>query len=184
MTQTTTTPVMGYGVRPPLARRINWRMLTIVAVLATLVGFPVYTFVKAQSNGGIEHTAQGELVDLKALGNFPFNDTTGTLADVPAQFRALDGKAVILDGFCFGPNSAAGGATQFQFVYNVSKCCNGGPPLVQERVFATAAGDGAQVPDQFTMARISGILHVNVVKADGKVQAVFTMDVKRLDVIS
>ena len=43
--------VMSYGVRPSLGRRINWRMVVIVAVFGTLVGYPVFTFVKAQMNG-------------------------------------------------------------------------------------------------------------------------------------
>lgn len=99
------TQVMSYGVKPSIGRRINVRMITVVAVFGLLVGFPVYTFVKAQLNGGVEHTSYGEKVDLKAMGNFPFNESNGTVNDIPLKFRALDGKQVILQGFVYAPNS-------------------------------------------------------------------------------
>ena len=160
-------------------RQFNWRILVMLAVFGVLVGYPVYTYVKAQLNGGIEHTASGEIVDLKALGNYPFNDTPGTTADVPKKFRDLDGKEVMLQGFVFSPNTASGGATHFQFVYNVSKCCFAGPPQVQERVFGIAHGDAIPVPDQFTMVQLNGTLHVHVVHDQGgKVSSVYTLDVK------
>ncbi len=168
--------VVSYGVRPPLGRRINWRMVTIVAVFGVLVGFPVYTFVRAQANHGIDRVAGGYHVDLKALGNFPFNENTGTLADVPKQYRDLDGKQVSLEGFVYAPNSASDRVNQFQFVYNVTKCCFAGPPQVQERVFAVIPGQGIYDPGMYTMVQLSGTLHVAVIKDDaGKASSVYTL---------
>ena len=177
---TAPTPVITYANRPPFMRQFNWRILIMLAVFGVLVGYPVFTYVKAQMNGGIEHTAYGEKVDLKAMGNFPFNDSNGTIADVPKQFRDLDGKEVMLQGFVYSPNTSAGGATQFQFVYNVSKCCFAGPPQVQERIFGIARGGAIAVPDQYTMVQLNGTLHVNVVhdRETGKVSSVYVLDVK------
>lgn len=170
--------VMRYGVRPSIGRRVNWRMITIVTVFGLLVGYPVYTFVKAQVTGGIEKVAGGYHVDLKALGNFPFNDQTGTVADIPKQFRDLDGKQVTLEGFVYNPNAASDRVNQFQFVYNIAKCCFGGPPQVQERVFAVVPGEGIYDPGMYTMVQLSGVLQVQVVKDDaGKASSVYTLKV-------
>ena len=173
--------VMSYGVQQPKTRgfRVNYRMIAVIVVFGVLVGYPVYTFVKAQQNGGIEHTAAGEMVDLKALGNFPFNENTGTVNDVPEKFRSLDGKQVILEGFCYAPNAASDDINSFQFVYNVTRCCFSGPPQVQERVFAVVP-DGKRFPNpgMYTMIQISGVLHVKVVKDDGgKISSIYTLDV-------
>ena len=177
--------VMSYGVRPPMVSRINLRMVTIIVVFGALVGYPVYTFVKASHNGGIEATGNGYHVDLKALGNFPFNDTTGTLADVPDKFRQLDGKQVTLEGFCYAGNQASDRINNFQFVYNVTKCCFAGPPQVQERVFAVVRGGGIPDPGMYTMVQLSGVMHVAVVKDEGgKISSVYTLDVNGAKLVS
>jgi hypothetical protein len=170
--------VMSYGVQQRKSWQINFRMLTILAVFGGLVGYPVYQFIKASQNGGIEHTADGDLVDLKAIGNFPFNEMAGTINDVPAKWRALDGKQVILDGYVYAPNSSGDRVNQFQFVYNVTKCCFSGPPQVQERVFAVTPKGGMPDPGMYTMVRISGKMHVEVVKDEtGKVSSIYRLDV-------
>ena len=178
--------VMSYGVRQPRLRRINFRMLTIVAVFGVLVGYPVYTFVKAQRNGGIEQVHGGYHVDLKAIGNFPFNDTTGTIKDVPKQFRDLDGKQVTLEGFVYAPNAASDDIDSFQFVYNVTRCCFSGPPQVQERVFAVVPpGRRFPNPGMYTMVQISGVMHVAVVKDDaGKTSSVYTLNLNGAKLVS
>ena len=178
MTQLTAPPTPSYSSPPPARRPINWRVLTVLAVVAVLVGYPVFTFVKAQMNGGVEQVADGYKVDLKALGYFPFDQDKGTVANVPQKWRDLDGKKVTLEGFCVFPDTAAGGVTRFQFVYNVGKCCYGGPPLVQERVFGFVPG-GMSIPDQDTIVQLTGVLHVNVQRdSAGKVESIYTLDVK------
>ncbi len=174
------TQVMSYGVRPSIGRRINFRMVTIIAVMGLLVGYPVYTFVKAQVNGGIEWTGKGAaLVDLKALGNFPFNDENGRVADVPKRFRDLDGKQVTLEGFMYCGSSAADRVPDCQFVYSISKCCFGGPPLVQERVFGVAPRGGAMYNyGTQQMIRLTGRMHVQVTKdPGGKISSIYKLDV-------
>ncbi len=173
---------LNYGIKPPLARRINFRMLVVVVVFAGLVGYPVYSFVKSQMNHGVERAGDLYRVDLKSMGNFGFDGTKGTIENIPAQFRQLDGKQVALEGFMYSPNGAGDHIAQFQFVYNVSKCCFNGPPRVQERVFA-------YVPDKKEIefyggeeCRIIGTLHVNVEKTDGgKINSVYKMDVNRVE---
>jgi hypothetical protein len=169
-------------VKRPIAERINFRMLTIVAVFSLLVGIPVYNFVKAQISHGIEKDGDIYRVDLKSLGNFPFNDSSGTVDNIPPEFRKLDGKRVALEGFIWAGDGAGDKVNSFQFVYNIAKCCFGGPPLVQERVFATVPNDGSvdYLPDEI---RIIGTLHVSTQKDPevGKILKVYTIDVEKTE---
>jgi hypothetical protein len=120
--------------------------------------------------------------DLKALGNFAFDPTNGTVANVPLPSRALNGRRVVLEGFMYDPQSAADGKTEFQFVYNPTPYW-GGPPSLQERVYAHVAAD-SPVPlyDMYTFARVYGVLHVRVVRDDaGRIRSVFDLDVERAE---
>jgi len=116
-------------------------------------------------------------VDLKALGNFPFDETNGTIKDVPPVYRDLDGKKVQLEGFMYAGNSASDELSAFQFVYNISKCCFNGPPKVQERVFARS---NLPVPFYGSMVRCTGTLHVAVRKNEaGQTNSVYDMEIDK-----
>lgn len=181
MTATTANHLPTNAANKPLLQRLNLRMLVFLAVIGAPIGWIVTQYVSAALNGGVRETAQGAEVDLKALGNFPFDEHVGTIADVPSKWRALDGKPVILDGFMFNTLSSRDQINSFQFVYNVQKCCFGGPPLVQERVFVKVP-NGAAVPYyEGSLVRCSGILHVGVRKTDaGLTDSVFTMDLQKV----
>ena len=166
--------------KPTLLQRLNFRMVVFLAVIGAPIGWIVYQYVAAALNGGVHQTAEGAEVDLKALGNFPFDDHAGTVANIPPKWRALDGKKVILEGFMYAGMSASDEINNFQFVYNIQKCCFGGPPRVQERVFVTVPNGGA-VPYYGSLVRCSGTLHVGVHKNDGGVtDTVFTMDLQKV----
>jgi hypothetical protein len=157
-------------------------MIAVVGVVLFLVGYPIYTYLDAAITGGIENAGNGmKKVDLKALGNFPFDDKTSTIKDVPQKWRDLDGKKVILEGFMYAGNSAADNVNRFQFVYNVQKCCFGGPPRVQERVFTVVPG--GSVPYLYGyMVRCTGTLHVEVKKDDaGTTNAVYIMQLDKME---
>jgi hypothetical protein len=104
--------------RQPLGQRINFRMIVVVAVVLFLVGFPVYTYLDAAITGGVENAGNGmKKVDLKSLGNFPFDDKNSTINDIPKKWRDLDNQTVILEGFMFpGMNSSAENIHAFEFV--------------------------------------------------------------------
>ena len=64
-------------------------------------------------SGGItDHGSYAE-VDLKALGYFPFDQRYGRTEDVPAKFRALDGRRVVMKGFMYSGDSAGQPVTVF-----------------------------------------------------------------------
>ena len=114
-------------------------------------------------------------VELRTLGYFPFDGVSGSINDVPPAFRALDGKKVRLTGFmwCLKPDEK--GISEFQLVYEIPKSSSHRPPLVQERVFATAAHP---VP-AFDYGEVYGTLHVNVKheSGDGAITSLYRLDV-------
>lgn len=167
--------------KTPLSERINVRMLVILAVVAILVGYPVYLFVSASINGGAQRSGDVWNVDLKSLGNFPFDEQRSTIAEIPEKWRKLDGQKVSLEGFMYAGNSAGDDVSAFQFVYNISKCCFNGPPLVQERVFMKVP-DGKTVPYYGQMVRCVGTLHVAVNKNDaGKASSIYDMELQKVE---
>jgi hypothetical protein len=170
--------------KPSLSERINVRMIAVMAVVLFLVGYPVYLYVSASWHQGVEDVGNGvKKVDLKSLGNYPFDETAGTLSDIPPKWRQLDGKKVILEGFMFSTDSAGDDVSTFQFVYNITKCCFNGPPKVQERVFAQVA-HGGKVPYSSQEVRCSGELRVMVHKNEvGKTDIVYAMLVDHVEPI-
>lgn len=166
----------------PVRERVNFRMIAFMALIAGPFLAIFYLFVTPLINGGITRSGDHFQVDLKMLGNFPFNQDSGTIEAVPQRYRELDGKRVALRGYMFDPQSASARGTRFQFVYDVNKCCFSGPPQVQERVFARVADGRRDIPifSQNELADLVGILHVRVVrdKETGVVIRVFEMDVE------
>ncbi len=166
----------------PSPRRgtINIRMIAFLAI----VSFPFiwfgYIFLNDRLTNGIEHHANYEEVNLKAMGNFPFDQRDGSVDSIPARWRQLDGKRVMLEGFMWAGRSAAPRINEFQFVYSITKCCFNGPPLVQERVFARTK-DNASVAYFGDLVKITGTMHVKVEKDAGVVTAVYSMDVDKVE---
>ena len=150
-------------------------MIVVFSVLAVLIGYPAYSFIEASINGGAKKSGNVWQVDLKALGNFAFDENNGTINDVPKKWRDLDGKRVQLQGFQYAGNYAGDEIPDFQFVYNIQKCCFGGPPKVQERVFAHSDKGVPNYAPQF--ATLTGTLHVRPKIVDGKVVSLYDLDI-------
>jgi hypothetical protein len=169
---------MDTAVRVPLSERVNLRMIAFFAVIALLVGFPVYSFVHEQITGGVTDAGGGfKEVDLKALGNFMFDAQGGSINDVPQKWRALDGQKVVLVGEMFAPNEASDNVRRFELVYSIAKCCFGGPPKVQERVFCEVPkSEGVEFVQG--LARVTGVLHVEPKKDNGAVTSLYRLDVQ------
>ena len=164
-------------VKPP--RKINVRLIgLLVFVSLPLIYFPYVVISHARSHG-ITHDGNVAEVDLKDMGNFAFDEATGTDQSIPRWYRDLDGKRVRLKGFMFVRGSAAPDVSRFEFVYNVAKCCFNGPPLVQERVYVNVP-DGTY-PYVSDFVAVTGTLHVKVVRHEGAVQAVYTMDAEGME---
>jgi len=161
----------------PARSGINLRLVMFIVLVSAPFVWCSYIGLRYVMNNGIEDHGEYKKVDLKALGFFNFDQANGTINDVPPQFRALDGKKVMLEGFMWSPTSATR-LHDFQFVYNVQKCCFNGPPLVQERVFVSCPA-GKSIPYVDNYMKMIGTLHVDVKKVDGVITSVYTMDVER-----
>jgi hypothetical protein len=159
---------------------LNPRMLVLLLLIVVPVGWIVWTFADQALSGGISDKGDYKLVNLKAMGNFPFNDVTGTLNDVPPQFRGLDGQKVIFEGQMYVDYTTAPQVERFQLVYSIQDCCFNGPPKVQERVFAFAK---KPVPVYNQLARVYGTLHIRTKTENGKIVSVFDMDVEKVEAI-
>jgi hypothetical protein len=132
-------------------------------------------------SGGVSSAGDGYVkVNLKALGNFEFDSSNGTINDVPAKWRELDGKQLILDGEIYAPNEAGDEVHRFELVYNIQKCCFNGPPKVQERVFCVVP-EGKSAPYVAGTARVKGTLHIKVNNEMGKVNTLYVMDVHSVE---
>ena len=116
-------------------------------------------------------------VDLKAMGNFPFDAARDTEAAIPPDVRGLDGKKVRFKGEMYAPNEASSQVRGFELVYSIVDCCLDGPPKVQERVFARVP-EGIRVRNH-TGRQVTcvGTLNVDIQKESGEAVTVFTMDV-------
>lgn len=161
-------------------QRINFRILTFVLVIGCLLGYPIWQAAKAVFVGPVQQVGEYKKVNLKALGNFPFY---GYWEEIPAEYRALNGQKVVLEGEVFAPNEAGDRMTQFQLVYSIQKCCFSGPPKVQERVFAIVPPDIKQRNLNMQHARVYGTLRVEIKRQDGEVISLYELDVERIEQI-
>jgi hypothetical protein len=175
---------LDYAVQPGPLQKLkpafqNWRLYAFVAVLCVPFAYLGYSLLSFTLSNGIHQHGDTTSVDLKSLGNFPFDGVNGMLTDVPKDFRALDGKRVELTGMMWSAKSAGPHTNEFQLVYNIAKCCFGGPPKVQERVFVHTHG-----PIQFydVQVNIVGTLHVRLKRDEtGTVDSVYDLDLESVN---
>jgi hypothetical protein len=166
------------AAKVPLSERINLRMVAFVAIIAVLIGYPLWVMIDAQVSGGIKSVAGGyKQVDLKAMSTFTFDQTNGTLDDVPKKWRELDGQKVIVEGEMWSPSMAGPDVQYFELVYSIAKCCVTSAPQVQHFVHSRPA-NGASLPYVDGRVQVKGILHVNVRKEEGKVASVYELEVE------
>lgn len=162
--------------KKPLGERINFRLVIFLGVLAVAFGWVLWQILDTRIA-----VRDGDylFVDLKAMGNFPFDARGDGPEVIPKEVRDLDGKKVKFNGEMFAPDTSSNKVQQFQLVYSIVQCCMGGPPKVQERVFAFAPPKSAGVPNfSGKQVTVTGTLHVKVVRQAGEeATSVFTMDV-------
>lgn len=174
--------VQSAPVKVPLSERINFRLIIFIALIAFVVGVPVYWYLDAELSGGIKQRADGYTeVDLRAMSLFSFDQQNGRDEDVPQKWRDLDGKKVILTGEMWVPGSFADQVKGFQLCYSVAKCCFSGPPQVQHFVNSTAP-PGKAIPVYPGLVQVAGTLRVKVKPGpEGKVASVYEMEVEHVD---
>jgi len=170
---------MDTAVKVPLSQRINFRIIVFLLAILAPIGYVVYIYVDAVVSGGIHNRGDYVEADLKAMSLFPFDQTNGTINDVPKQWRALDGKRVQVVGEMYVRNSAGGEIRNFELVYSIAKCCFSGPPQIQH--FVQARGTNGALPYYDGLVKCTGTFHVNVKQSEGRITQVYAMDIDRID---
>jgi hypothetical protein len=172
---------MESAVKIPLPERINIRMIAFIAIIAVVVGYPIYVMIDAQVTGGIKNAGGGyKFVDLKAMSNFELDQNNGALTDIPEKWRALDGQKVILHGEMWGTTTANSEVAGFDLCYSIAKCCFSGPPKVQHFV-KSKVQQGKSVGYYDGQVEVKGKLHVNVKNDAGKLTSVYQLDVESVE---
>ncbi len=166
---------MSNAAHIPLRERFNFRILFFAAAVVLLVGYPLYIFVEESVTGGIRDRGDYLEVNLKALSDFPFDATTGTIEDVPAEYRKLDGRKILVRGEMYDPRGAGQTVENFVLVYSIAKCCYSGPPKVQHWVQARATNDSINY--YRGLVEVMGTLYVDLKREGGQVTQVYRMDV-------
>lgn len=167
--------------RPSRSSWLNPRVVLFVLIIGAIVSMPLYVYLSSTLTKGITAGPGGYLsVDLKAMSTFPFDQNYGKVEDVPAQYRALDGKKVILLGEMYVDNSTGPELKKFDLVYSIQKCCFSGPPQIQHFIKSKAADDSA-LPYYGGTVRVKGTLKVDVTSEAGKVTGVYHLAVESID---
>ena len=163
----------------PLRERINFRLIGFIALIALLVGYPIYIMVEQKLTGGIKSVAGGyKEVNLKAMSTFTFDQVNGKQEDVPQKWRELDGQKVILRGEMYEPFGAGRDDVEsFDLVFSIATCCVTSTPQVQHFVKARAM-PGKSLRYYDVPVEVRGVLHVNVKREMGQVSSVYQLDVE------
>jgi hypothetical protein len=160
---------------PAFRERFNLRLLGFIAIFAALLGWPLYLYLDATLTGGVKNRGNYFEVDLKAMSDFRFSDTEGTIDDVPKKWRELNSKTIVLEGeIAPGGFDSLRARGQFDLVYSVQNCCYSGPPQIQHFVKVTVAPTATFEPGGGAV-RVKGTLKVDVTRdpETGKVNGVY-----------
>jgi hypothetical protein len=161
-------------------KSITWRAALLYGAAGFVIGYPIYIWVYATVTGGITHQGNLSIVDLKAMSSFEMDQQNGTTQDIPPRFRALDGKRVKLTGQMYQPYQSEGKISGFSLVYSISNCCFNGPPKIQHFVQARVVGPKS-VDYTGDFVDVTGVLHVGVVRAEGRIESVYRIDVEGVE---
>lgn len=122
-----------------------------------------------------------QVVDLRTLGEFAFNESSGTESDIPMLLRKLDGKRVSVQGMMWDLHSSGPASSRFQLVYNLRQSHR--PPLVQERIFVHGTG-GCPIQWFDQLVRVRGTFHVHIRRNDdGTAIEVFSITDPTVDAV-
>lgn len=168
---------MDVATKVPLSQRINFRVLIFLAVVITPVAFVLFQFLQIKATGGIIDRGQYLEVDLKTISSFDMDQFDATDQQIPKDFRALNGKRVLLIGEMYQPLAVGGKISEFDLVYSIAKCCVTSSPKIQHFVKSkVTSGNSAEY--YAGLVNVVGTLHVGIEKANGRVSSVYRVDVE------
>ena len=177
--------------KPPLAQRLNIRMLVFAGIALLLIGYPLFLFLHAMITNGISgwktdaKYGQYRLVNLKQMSDWAMEPTTATNEAIPPVYRALDGQRVMLVGEIPPMNAARpGAASDFDLVWSVNKCCFSGKPQIQHFVKCTVVPERrGKVRALDGVVKAVGTLRAGIVRdpKTNAIESVYRLDVEHVD---
>jgi len=168
--------------KPSLFRSFNPPMVLVVAL--AFAGFSaIFSLQLGQTTGPILFHPDYCEVEFKAMTNFDLDQMNGQITDVPAKFRALDGKKIELIGEMWDPKGATEDKlSYFQLVNSKTNSGLSGPPLAQHFI------DGNVVPGNTCYyypdgkVAVWGTLHIRFRRdTHGVINSVYAIDVVEVD---
>lgn len=156
-----------------------WTLLIPAVLFLFLATFSARVF-RAVTPFGRPHFGIYRHVDLKRLGDFPFDPRRGQWNNIPAEFRALDGKKVRLIGEMYQPWFEGNKVTSFTLLHDLRWNSRiQGPPQIQRFVMAKVRPD-ASVQYYGKTVIVTGTLHVEITRDENRVSGVYYMDVEKV----
>ncbi len=122
-----------------------------------LSGFP-YTIVDAGTGATTEQIAAAQKND-----------------QLPAAIRALDGRRVAVTGFMLPVQMENGRARKLVLMRDVTTCCYGATPNMNDYVVVTMRGEGIKAVQDIPVVLI-GVLHVAQTYENGYLVSLYTLD--------
>jgi hypothetical protein len=119
-------------------------------------------------------TLAGFAAELKLTASGP--ELTG---NIPDEVLGLSGKPKAIAGFMLPQKMRDGRVTEFLLLKETSKCCQGGPPRMNEWVIVRMKGEGVEaVTDR--MLVVAGELTVGEYRENGRLRAIYRMDAEKI----
>jgi len=115
------------------------------------------------------------------------NTTNGAWADarvnamIPANIRALDHRAMAVDGFMIPSQMENGKVMEFLLSRNPPACCYGGVPQIHEWIKVRVKPPGVEW-EEYNTVRAHGVLRVGAERVDGSLTSIYRMDVDKVEV--
>lgn len=120
------------------------------------------------------NTLAGFAAELKLTATGP--ELTGK---IPEEVLGLSGKPAAVAGFMVPQKMRDGRVTEFLLLKETSKCCEGGPPKMNESVIVRMKGEGLE-PVTDRMLVMAGELTVGEYRENGRLRAIYRLDAEKV----
>jgi hypothetical protein len=162
---------------------VRVRIIVLVVLLTSIIWVPALIFVFNHYRWSYQGHRYQE-IDLQELANFESKPGTLQPADIPPQFRALDGQRVLATGYLWMPVSPdVPRVSFFKIVHSNSPRFLGTPVKAQAFVDCTMpSGKTIRFMSNLPV-RVWGTMHVAIQRSpdNGIVTSVYQVDVDKMD---
>jgi hypothetical protein len=99
---------------------------------------------------------------------------------IPLIIRALDGRRVAVTGYVMPLRTQGRGVTQFLLARDQLSCCFGPNPQMNHYIYVTMPR-GDFRPRVFSLATVTGTLHVGELMKQGVLQSIYQLDAEKVE---